>query len=68
MSMYTTQFRSRRRRHNEDIQCLADMAWLFMAAQAKKELVVDQILMGMESMKKSDMLLDHANRPHKPGL
>ena len=97
--MYKAQFRSRRRCHNEDIhtyvealQRLADMAWPFMDAQAKEELVVDQFLMGIEShelsvqvaahghrrmedvlrvdllkpcMRRSDMLLVHANQPHK---
>ncbi len=53
---YKAQFRSRRRRHNEDIhtfveavQRLADMAWPFMDSQAKEELVVNQFLLGMEN-------------------
>ncbi len=56
MAMYKAQFCSRRGRYNEDMhtyveafQRLADMAWPFMDAQAKEELVVDQFLMGMES-------------------
>ncbi len=33
----------------EALQRLADMAWPFMDAQTKEELVVDQFLMGTES-------------------
>ncbi len=53
---YKAQFRSRRRKHNEDIhtfieavQRLYDMAWPFMDSQAKEELVVDQFLLGVEN-------------------
>ncbi len=66
---YKAQFRSRCRRHNEDIhtyvealQCLANMAWLFMDAQAKEELVVDQFLMGMESHELSVQVAAHGHR------
>ncbi len=66
---YKAQFRSRRRRHDEDIhtyvealQRLADMAWPFMDAQAKEELVVDQFLMGMESHELSVQVAAHGHR------
>ncbi len=68
-AMYKAQFRSRRRRHNEDIhtyveelQRLADMAWPFMDAQPKEELVVDQFLMGMENHELSVQVAAHGHR------
>ncbi len=66
--MHKAQFWSRRRHHNEDIhtyikalQRLADMAWPFMDAQAKDELVVDQFLMGMESHELSVQVAAHGH-------
>ncbi len=65
IAMYKAQFRYRHRRHNEDIhtlQCLADMAWPFMDAQAKEELLVDQFLMGMESHELSVQVAAYGHR------
>ncbi len=39
----------------------ADMAWPFMDAQAKEELVVDQFLMGMESHELSVQVAAHGH-------
>ncbi len=38
------------------------MAWPFMDAQAKEELVVDQFLMGMESHELSVQVAAHGHR------
>ncbi len=66
---YKAQFRSRRRRHNEDIhtfveaaQRLADMAWPFMDSQGKEELVVDQFLLGMVNHELNVQVAAHGHR------
>ncbi len=66
---YKAQFCARRRRHSEDthtfveaLQCLADMAWLFMDGQAKEELVVDQFLLGMDNHELSVQVAAHGHR------
>ncbi len=66
---YKAQFRSRCRRHNEDIdtfveavQHLADMAWPFMDSQAKEELVVDQFLLRMENHELNVQVAAHGHR------
>ncbi len=45
----------------EALQRLVDIAWPFMEAQAKKELVVDQFLMGMESHELSVQVAAHGH-------
>ncbi len=68
-AMYKAQFRSRRRRQTEDIytyvetlQCLADLAWLFMDYHAKEEMVVDQFLLGMGNHELSVQVAAHGHR------
>ncbi len=60
---YKAQFRARRRRNTEEIysyvealQRLVDMAWPFMDHDAKEDLVVDQLLQGMDSHELSDQV------------
>ncbi len=67
---YKAQFRSRRRRRQtedtyafvEALQKLADMAWPFMDQYAKEELIVDQLLMGMDSHELNVQVAAHGHR------
>ncbi len=69
MATYKAQFRSRRRRQTEDIytcvetlQRLADLAWPFMDYHAKKEMVIDQFLIGMGNHELSMQVAAHGHR------
>ncbi len=66
---YKAQFRSRHRRQMEDIytyvetlQQLADLAWEVMDYHAKKEMVIDQFLLGMSNHELSLQVAVHGHR------